>query len=502
MQIHTAEQIRDLDRFTIENEPISSIDLMERAATKCAERIIDIVDSETPISIFCGKGNNGGDGLALARMLQNEGRAVRLIVVEHSERNSNDFKKNLARLGEIGLNPILLNSISDFPDVSENEILLDAMLGTGLNSPLRGILAEVVTHFNSLPNQVISIDVPTGLFSESNDENDLTKVVQADVTLTFHAPKLSFLLADTAPFAGNWKVLDIGLMEQEQGVASNYRLVDSYQLATLVKDRPKFSHKGTYGHALLMAGSLGKMGAAQLSAKACLRSGAGLLTCQVPRSGLEIMQTGVPEVMCSVDVETNFITQFPKLDGFNAIGIGPGLGTEADTANVLKRLIQEAKAKLVIDADGLNILSENKTWLSFVPRGTVITPHPKEFERLFGATDSAYSRLQLQLEMAQKYHLVIVLKGAHTSVATPVGQVFFNSTGNEGMATAGSGDVLTGVILGLLAQGYSSEVAAVLGVYLHGKAGDLALDNQSTESMIAGDVIENIGGAFEAIKAI
>jgi NAD(P)H-hydrate epimerase len=364
---------------------------------------------------------------------------------------------------------------------------------------LEGPIAEVVQHINTLENDVVSIDMPTGLFAGDNSENDLSKVVRADHTLTFHCPKMSFLLPETGNLVGELQVVNIDLMVDKMNPQSKYEFVERNELKKLVRKRHKFSHKGSYGHALLLAGSKGKMGAAQLSAAACLRSGAGLLTAHVPRIGMDVMQIGVKEAMCSVDSNEDYLIDHPKLEGFSAIGIGPGIGTEKDTANVLKRVLQDAKCTLVIDADGLNILSENKTWLNFLPKGTILTPHPKEFERLAGSWVNSAERLQMQEDFSQKYGVVVVLKDAHTSISTPAGQVFFNSNGNAGMATAGSGDVLTGVILGLLAQGYPSEVAAVLGVWLHGSAGDVAAESQSKDSMLAGDLIKNLGAAFQEL---
>jgi NAD(P)H-hydrate epimerase len=501
MKILSAKQIRELDKFTTQNEPISSYDLMERAASECFAAL-EMLETQAFSSVYvCGKGNNGGDGLAMARMEAEEGLDVKVIVVEHMEEGTPDFAKNLYRLSdETEVEVIHLRSLDDFPEIDNDVLIIDAILGTGLTRPLEGLIAEVVQHINQLPNEVASVDMPTGLFAEDNSTNDLDLVVIADHTFTFHCPKLSFLLPETGRFAGDFQVLDIGLMEEEFVPTADYEYVSRIELQKLHVSRPKFSHKGTYGHALLLAGAKGKMGAAQLSAKAALRSGVGLLTAHVPACGLDIMQVGVPEAMCSIDSNHDFLIDLPKLEVFNAIGIGPGIGTEKDTANVLKRLIQDSKTKLVIDADGLNILSENKTWLNFIPRGTVITPHPKEFERLAGTSENSLERLQMQLEFSKKYGVVVVLKGAHTSITTPAGQTFFNSTGNAGMATAGSGDVLTGIILGLLAQGYSSELAAILGVWLHGTSGDCALNNQTKETLIASDLIENLKVAFEELS--
>lgn len=497
MKILTAEQMRELDKFTIENEPISSYDLMARAAQACISRLGILEKWYLSTVYVCGKGNNGGDGLAMARMQCEEDTVVTVIVLEHTKEGSQDFAKNLYLLEEQGIAEVVhVKSMDDFPEILPHSLIVDAILGNGLSRPLEGFLAEVAKRLNQLSNDIVSIDMPTGLFADDNSTNDLSLVVQADWTFTIHAPKLSLLLPDTGSLAGQMDVIYIGLMENEMDFSSPYEYVDVEDLHELYKPRRKFSHKGTYGHALLIAGSRGKMGAAQLGAAACLRTGAGLVTSHVPNCGLDIMQVGVKEAMCSVDSSEHFIIDLPNLSPFNAIGIGPGIGTEKDTANVLKRLIQDSDARLVLDADALNILGENKTWLSFLPKGTILTPHPKEFERMAGKWESSLERLQMQIDFSKKHSVVVVLKGAHTSTSTPSGQVFFNSTGNAGMATAGSGDVLTGIVLSLLAQGYSPEAAAILGVYIHGYAGDMALDRESLQSLIASDIIENIGEAF------
>lgn len=501
MKILTAKQIRELDKFTIENEPISSIQLMERAATSAYFAIDEFDLNYTSVVYVCGKGNNGGDALAMARMDHQDFSGVTVLVIEHMEEGTPDFAKNLYRLSdETDVEVIHVRSKDDFPEIDEDALVVDAILGTGLSRPLDGLIADAVQYINALPNHVVSIDMPTGLFAENNADNDLAKVVRAGQTITFHSPKLSFLLPETGNLVGNFTVIDIGLMADEMHLESPYEFVVPEQLSKLVRKRHKFSHKGSYGHALLLAGSKGKMGAAQLAAKASLRAGSGLVTAHVPSCGLDIMQIGVPEVMCSADTNADFLIDLPKLEGFSAIGIGPGIGTEKDTANVLKRLLQDAKAKLVIDADGLNLLAENKTWLSFLPKGTILTPHPKEFERLARSWENSFERLEMQSEFSKKFGVIVVFKGAHTTVTTPVGQIFFNSTGNSGMATAGSGDVLTGVILGLLAQGYAPETAAVMGVWLHGKAGDAASYGQTQETLVASDIIEHLRTAFRDLS--
>ena len=501
MKILTAEQIRALDEFTIKNEPVSSFDLMERAAEACYSMLpYDDLWFMSTVYI-CGKGNNGGDGLAMARMQSEEDSHVLVLVIEHTKEGSPDFAHNLYLLEEEGKVPVIrIRSMADFPEIEDDALIVDAMLGTGLSRPLDGLLADVVRHINTLENHVVSVDMPTGLFADDNSSNNMETVIQADQTNTFHCPKMSMLFPETGKYAGTLKVLQIGLLDKEMNPESSFEYVQRDDLEKLYRKRPKFSHKGTCGHALVVAGSKGKIGAAQLTTSACLRSGAGLVTAHVPACGLDIMQLSVKEAMCTVDSNTNHIIDLPNLSPFNAIGIGPGIGTEKDTANVLKRLIQDADARLVIDADGLNILSENKTWLSFLPKGTILTPHQKEFERLVGKWDSSAERLKLQTDFSKKYGVVVVLKDAHTSTTTPSGQVFFNSTGNPGMATGGSGDVLTGIILGLLAQGYSPEVAAVMGVFVHGHAGDLLIRDQAPEALIASDLVSNLGKAFHVLN--
>ncbi|MBI1286733.1 MAG: NAD(P)H-hydrate dehydratase [Flavobacteriales bacterium] len=502
MKILTAEQIRALDRFTIENEPVSSFDLMERAAISVLNAFPKGKDWDLrPVFYFCGKGNNGGDGLAMARIQsEREEREITVVVLEHMEQGSVDFGKNLYHLqGEETVAIIHIDVAEELPEIPEDAIVVDAILGSGLSRPLDGFLADVVQRLNQLENFKLSIDMPTGLFSEDNTKNDLTKVFRADLTVTFHCPKLSLMLPDSGVFAGEIQVQDIGLLEEQMQADGPFRYVVAEDLRPIIKKRAKFSHKGTYGHALLLAGSRGKMGAAQLAAAAAMRAGAGLVTAHVPACGLDILQLGIREAMCSVDANEHFITEFPKLEPFSTIAIGPGIGTEKDTANALKRLIQDAKVPLLIDADALNVLSENKTWLSFLPKNTILTPHPKEFERLAGTWKTGYERLQLQMEFSRKYGVIVVLKGAHTSTSTPAGQVFFNSNGNPGMATAGSGDVLTGVILGLLSQGYSPEVAAVFGVHLHAQAGDAAAFLYSENAVMASDMVHHLGNAFRDI---
>lgn len=495
MKILTAQQTREADAFTIANEPIKSIDLMERAVTKCFDWIIKNYSSDITFSIFCGVGNNGGDGLVIARLLAQANYKVNVFVVEFSERYSPDFQVNLDRLKEIKVKVTYLNQDNYRFVLSLNTVVIDAIFGSGLTRPIDGFIAEVVHEINK--EEIIAIDLPSGLFSEDNRENNFDNIVKAKTTLTFQQPKLAMLFPQNYFFVGEWVVLPIGLHQGfiESTHVSNFVTTIS-DIKKILKPRAKFSHKGTFGHALLVVGSKGKMGAAILSAKACLRTGVGLLTTHIPAKGLEIMQTALPETMCNTSEENDFISDVPDLSTYNAIGIGPGLGMEKQTQNTFKLLIQNAKSPIVIDADALNILAENKTWLAFLPQESILTPHPKEFERLLGKWENEEERLEMQKQFAIKHRIIVVLKGANTAIALPNGDIYFNSTGNAGMATAGSGDVLTGIITSLLAQRYLPSEAAILGVYLHGLAGDVAKENLTEYAIIASDIVDAIPKAY------
>ncbi len=492
-----------IDRFTIDNEPILSIDLMERAAGKLFEWI-DRVLPENRVVIFAGPGNNGGDALALARMLLLAGRDVKVYMVNPSGKFSVDADVNLDRLLEIASRKSI-NYLTDengvMPELHKDDLIIDGLFGSGLNRTLKGLYGSVVKHINSSDATVVSIDMPSGLFGEDNSRNNSEGVVKADYTLSFQFPKLSFLLADYGSFAGRWEMLDIGLHPKAiDTFESDWYFVDKNSIRSIIKRRDRFSHKGDYGHALLMAGSYGKMGAAILAARGCLNSGAGLFTVHVPHYGYQIMQTAVPEAMVSVDRSDILISEFPELEMFNAIGVGPGIGKKPNTQKVMKNLLLAVGIKpMVLDADALNIISENRELLELLPENSVLTPHPKEFDRLAGESESHYERLEKLIRFVKRYKVVVVLKGAYTITALPDGRCFFNSSGNPGMATAGSGDVLTGVILGLLAQRYTIKEAALLGVYMHGLAGDIASGKESEPGVTASRIIENIGKGYMAI---
>lgn len=472
---------------------------MERAAQACTTWLLQY-KPEKRFQIFCGKGNNGGDGLAIARQLHQKGIAVAVYILEFGKLGSDDFQQNLQRLHTLQLPITFIQTPEHFPPVDKDDIVLDALYGSGLNQPLQHLSALLVHHLNTSGTTIISIDVPSGLFMDTTSVGNV--IIKAAHTLTFEVYKLALLMAENAPFIGEVHVLPIGLHTGFFDTESTpYKLLTLKGIVNIFKKRSRFAHKGTYGHALLIGGSWGKTGAVVLSAKAALRSGVGLLTTYVPKSSYTILQSTIPEAMTLTDTGDKWILEAPEeLEKYAAIDIGPGLGTETETQQAVISLIQAAKKPLVLDADALNIISLNKIVKKYIPHYSILTPHPKEAERLFGESKNDFERLQLVQQKAVDLQCIIVLKGHHTYIALPTGKGYFNSTGNAGMAKGGSGDVLTGIITSLLAQGYTPEEAALLGVYLHGLAGDLAAQFLSPEAMLPSDLVGFLSHAFKVLN--
>jgi hydroxyethylthiazole kinase-like uncharacterized protein yjeF len=496
MKILSAAQIKALDAATIHDEPVASIDLMERACRAFAEWFTTRMQPDQRIGIVCGTGNNGGDGLGIARMLHDWNYPVHVWIVRGLVPESPDFKINLQRLREVPVDEIVTES--DQGLFGSCDVLIDAVFGTGLSRPPEGIYAQVIRCINATKAIRVSVDIPSGLMADQPSSGD---IVQAHHTVTFQLPKLAFLLPQNFQYTGEWHVARIGLREAFiQEAPTPYYLLTKRDIRPMKKARTRFDHKGKFGHALLVAGSLGKMGAAVLSARAALRSGVGLTTVHVPQCGYEIIQSSVPEAMALVDAAAQYVSEVAHIvDHFTAIGIGPGLGTESATASTLWKLLRSFSKPVVLDADALNLLAQQPEHWPDVPPGSILTPHPKEFQRLAGDWRDDFERLTLQREMAVSKKVVVVLKGAYTSVALPSGDVFFNSTGNPGMAKGGSGDVLTGMVTALLAQGFTPEDAARAGVFLHGLAGDLAEKALGPDGMTASDIIERIPAAFSQV---
>ncbi len=493
MKIFSASQIKDWDTYTIKNEPIASIDLMERAAKACSDWITNKCKQTNTFKIFCGKGNNGGDGLAIARLLIEKKFSVSVYIVEANSKGSLDFQINLERLKKISPAIYLLQTPKDFPEI-KNEIIIDALFGTGLNKKPSGIFQQLIDYLNKAKATIISIDIPSGLYGDKSSEGN--SCMHSRYTLSFQQQKLSFLLAENEHYCGKVVILNIDLSQKYyEHEKSLFELIDINRIHKIYTKRNEFANKGNFGYACLLAGSYGIMGAAIMSAKACLRSGVGKLTVYTCKQGYTILQTAVPEAMCKTFGNT-FIKDVTNLNDFDTLGIGPGIGKHPSHKQLLQTIFKNFKKPIVIDADALNVLSKYLSLYKSIPSQSIITPHPKEFERLFGKTRNDFAMIDLALQKAKELNIFIVLKGHHTLIATPDGKGFFNSTGNAGMATAGSGDVLTGILTGLLSQKYSPLHACMLGVYLHGLAGDVAAKKLSKEAMIAGDIIDNLGEAF------
>ena len=496
MKILSASQIRDLDAYTIKNEPVASIDLMERAAEAFMQWFTQKFSSQNKIAIICGPGNNGGDGLAIGRMLLRQKYNTAVFAINPEGKTSADFKANEKRLRELtGIHAI--SQENDIPDFSVYDIIIDGIFGSGLSRPVeQGINKKVIDAMNKAGSIKVAIDVPSGLFADRHTTG--STIVRADYTVSFQVPKLAFMLAENYPWAGEWHIVDIGLDQTYlDQLECEYFLLEESQVAPLYKERKKFSHKGDYGKCLLISGSFGKMGAAALAAKAALRTGVGLLTVHVPRCGYTILQLAASEAMVSPDDDEKYFSSLPALEGYDALGIGPGIGTDDLQLNAFAELLSLWKKPMVIDADGLNLLAKNHHLMDMVPKYSILTPHPKEFERLTEKPSDNFHRLELLKEFAGKYQLYVLLKGYHTAIATPAGKVFFNDTGNPGMATGGTGDALTGIVTSLLAQGYTSEKSVLLGVWLHGLAGDKAAEVVGMDSLIASDVIQYLSSAYQ-----
>jgi NAD(P)H-hydrate epimerase len=490
MKLLSSKQFQAWDAYTISHEPISAIELMERAALLCTETIANEFSIDQPIKVFCAKGNNGGDGLAIARLLIGRGYDVSVYILEQGKIGSNDFQSNLHRLHSFTTEIHFIQSPDAFPIIQDSDLLIDALYGTGLNAVLQDLPKALVEFMNLSAAQIIAIDIPSGLFVDQSSKGNT--IIKANTTLSFQALKLCFLAAENAEYFGKVVLLNIQLQpEFLNTIETNYTLLEKGKVKQLVKTRSDFSHKGKFGHALLIAGSIGKMGAAILSARAAMRSGLGMLTISIPANTDAELHAAIPEAMV-LNREESMI-DFEK---FSTIGIGPGLGTDQAAEAVLENVIVHFKKPILLDADAITILSKHPEWLSILNADSILTPHPKEFDRLFGSSENEFERWDKAVQLSEQYQLVILVKGHHTLIAAK-GKAWFNSTGNVGLAKAGSGDSLSGIITALLAQGYASTVAAILGVFLHGLAADLALGKQSTESLLASDTIECIGMAFK-----
>ena len=502
MKIFNSAQTRELDKYTIEHEPIRSVQLMERAARAVAAAITRHWDHEVPVVVFAGPGNNGGDALCVSRLLLERGYGVKTYLFNISGSLSADCAEMRRALLDRKNNQLIeVTQEFDPPRLDEATLVVDGLFGTGLNKPLAGGFASLVKYINASGAQVVSIDVPSGLMTEDNTYNIRANIVRATRTLTFQQLKLAYLFAENQQFCGEVEVLDIGLSSEGiEKIDAQYTLIEADDMASMMRPRDRFAHKGMMGRALIVAGSYGMAGAAALCTKACLRSGTGKVTVHTPKRNAAILQSLVPEAVLHMDREETIVSEPLPTDDYQAMAVGPGLGTAEQTAIAMITQLRRAQCPVVADADALNILASKHAWIQQLPKGIILTPHAKEMDRLEGVSIDSYERLSKARHLAERLQGYIVLKGHYTAVCMPDGHVAFNPTGNAGMATAGSGDVLTGIICGLLARGYERSEACMAGVYLHGLAGDLAAAELGEESLIASDIIQYLPKAFLKVK--
>ncbi|MET6991064.1 NAD(P)H-hydrate dehydratase [Sediminicola arcticus] len=496
MKILNAQQIYEADKNTIANQQITSDELMERAATQLFNWMhLRLQGAPVKIQLFCGIGNNGGDGLVLARQLQKHGYLINVHVVNYSENRSHDFLLNLDRLKERKVWPNFIGPKDELPKIDKEDIIVDAIFGIGLNRAPDDWVTEIIKHLNNSKAFVLSVDIPSGLFVDKAPENG-DSIVRANQVLSFQLPKLIFFLPQTGIYSNQWELLDIGLDQVYLNAVENeYELIGKNEVLQWYKPREKFSHKGTYGHSLIIGGSYGKIGAVLLASDACLNTGSGLVTAYIPTCGYIPMQTALPEAMVITDSTEKMVSkiQFDIIP--TVIGLGIGIGQNEVTVKALKEFLSTNKIPLVIDADALNIISKHKEFLKMIPAKSVLTPHPRELERLIGSWKDDFEKLEKAKAFSIKFNLIVVIKGAHT-ITLCDGKGYVNTTGNPGMATAGSGDVLTGMITGLIAQGYDSLRATVFAIYLHGRSGDLAVEKCGYQALTASEIIDFIGDAF------
>ena len=500
MKIFSAAQLKKADELTIKNQKISSTELMERAASLVSAEIHKrLQNSDIAIKIFCGVGNNGGDGLVIARQLIEKGYQIKVFVVNYSDNRSNDFLINYDRLKETTNDWLeYIKSEHDFPEIDQNDFVIDAIFGIGLNRPLEGWIAKLIDHINNSKAFILAIDMPSGLFSDRIPKKE-ESLILANFTISFQTPKLVFFLPQTMDYVGDLQILDIGLdREFLSSEKAKAELISKHEARLLYKPRKSNSHKGNYGHALVVGGSYGKIGSVLLSSKAALRTGAGLVSTFIPKCGYSILQTALPEAMVITDKNDEKLTNIDHEMDPSVICFGMGAGKDPETVEAFKKLLQNPHKPMLIDADGLNMIAENKELLKFLPKKSVLTPHPKELQRLIGDWKDDFDKIEKVQDFTQSHDLVLVLKGSHTFIFGD-GHIYINNSGNPGMATAGSGDVLSGIIAGLISQQYEPLAAAILGVYLHGLSGDVVAENRSYQALISGDIVENMGAAFQSL---
>jgi len=485
-KLFTAKQIKQIDLETIHEQQISSDALMERAATRLFKQMQKNISPKQKIVVFCGVGNNGGDGLVLARLLYQNNYDVKCVLVPFSKNTSADFNMNLHRLMSLDVPLIIFdNYLKPF---SKKHLIIDAVFGTGLSRPASGLAQKAIKLINQSKAKVYSVDMPSGLYADkSNDIKDT--IVEANMVYTFQFPKISFFYPENALFVQDFEVVDIGLSKKViKKMPSKVLLVNS-KVKKMLHNRGKFAYKNSFGHALIIGGSYGMTGASMLASKAALRIGAGLVTAYVPQSAYSILQTAIPEVMVLTGKGKKKITKIKLSKSYDAIGLGMGMGTHQKTVKAFAKFLKKQQKPIVIDADALNILAQNRHLLKYIPKNSILTPHLGEFKRLVGAWQNDTEKQEKLQAFAKSHNVIVVLKGAYT-LMTDGEFTYINPIANSALATAGSGDVLTGIITGLLAQQYQPMEATLLGVYLHAETAEKYTKKKQPYTMIASDIID------------
>lgn len=499
MKIFSSQTIKEIDKATCEAQGIDSLELMERAASAVCYEIVARFNPNQRIVVMAGPGNNGGDGLAVARMLFEQGyRKLEVFLFNVMGKLSHDCFEEKNRL--TALEGVDFTEVThDFqpPDLSEGDVVIDALFGSGLKGPLQKGFLTLVKYINDSGAFVVSIDVPSGLRGEWNENVSRRDMVHSNLTLTFQYPRLSFFFEENEQVLGDWKILDIELTDNK--LVSDFILVEERDVRPLLAKRGNFTNKRDFGSVLIFAGSAGMSGAAALSSRGALRSGAGLCTVHGPRVSMQVVQTVIPESMFEPDRAENFISDMTVYHDHQAVVVGPGIGQDVKTMDALESLLKKYKKPLIVDADALNCMARRPHLLSLLPNQSIITPHIGEFDRLFGEHANNEERLKKAIDMSKYYNIIIVLKGHFTATIRPTGRVFINSTGNPGMATPGSGDVLAGVIAAFLAQGLRPEQAASVGAFIHGMAGDLAVEKTGMYGLLASEIADHCGLAIRDV---
>lgn len=500
MKLFTNEQIRTIERSTIETEGVLPAEIIERVAEGVADEIASRWRPSKPTIVFAGPGNNGADALASARLLYERGFRPSVYLFNiGGDKLSVECIAARDRLLQSTPDIDFIEVTSRFtpPEISQSHLVVDGLFGAGLREELRGGFMSLVQYINEEHPTVVSIDLPSGMFGDWNPRIVNRNTIHATLTLAIQFPRLCFFMEDNAELVGEWKTIDVGLSQQAiSSLPAEFCLVEKRDIHRRLRRRKEFCSKADFGSAILYAGSYGMMGAAQLAARGALRGGVGKLTVCAPKCGYQILQTTVPEALYRNNRGDMILTEIHPERDFSAIAIGPGIGTNEITVKALEDFLSAIDKPVVLDADALNCIALRPAMLNTIPILSVLTPHAGEFDRMFGPQPSSEARLRKAIEMAKFYNIIIILKGRYTAIVRPDGKIYFNSSGCPGMATAGSGDVLTGLLTAMMAQGYPAEIASIIAVYIHGVAGEMAQAKQGEYGVTAGDIADNIGPAI------